>query len=197
MEELKHISPEFDWGDGTTLGNDIVYCASSTGLNSPVLFHHFLQLSIRSSNECNIYLMWIDSNSIVLASNSSFEDISTISKRNASSFHNDNSIGCKCCQCYSKWQAAINLRLSNRARVSRWSVCTHTTRWEGDQAIPSSWAVVCVLHTIYNTRWIQNVLRRGSEVIRSRFLASLPYRGRYLPPRLDVTRNHKVASNPA
>lgn len=54
MEELKHISPEFDWGDGTTLGNDIVYCASSTGLNSPVLFHHFLQLSIRSSNECSI-----------------------------------------------------------------------------------------------------------------------------------------------
>lgn len=54
MEELKHISPEFDWGDGTTLGNDIVYCASSTGLNSPVLFHHFLQLSIRSSNERSI-----------------------------------------------------------------------------------------------------------------------------------------------
>ena len=113
MEELKHISPEFDWGDGTDLGNDIVYCASSTGLNSPVLFHHFLQLSIRSSTNCSILLTRIDSNSIVLASNSSFEDISTISKRNASLFHNDNSLGCKYSQRYSKWQTTINLYLPN------------------------------------------------------------------------------------
>ena len=56
MEELTHISPEFDWGDGSDLGNDIVYCASSTGLNSPVLFHHFLQLSIRSSKAYSILI---------------------------------------------------------------------------------------------------------------------------------------------
>ena len=197
MEELKHISPEFDWGDGTNLGNDIVYCASSTGLNSPVLFHHFLQLSIRSSTNCSIHLTRIDSNSIVLASNSSFEDISTISKRNASLFHNDNSLGCKYSQRYSKWQTTINLYLPNWTGVSRWSVRPHTTRWEGDQAMSSPWAAFCVLHTIYNTRRIQKVLRGGSGVIHSRHIASLPYRGWYLPPRLDFARNHKFAPNSA
>ena len=91
MEELKHISPEFDWGDGTNLENDIVYCASSTGLNSPVLFHHFLQLSIRSSKEVRCIILQIELNSIVLASNSSYEEISTISKRNVPIIYRGNS----------------------------------------------------------------------------------------------------------
>ena len=29
--------------------NDVIYCTSSTGLNSPVLYYHFLQFALKSS----------------------------------------------------------------------------------------------------------------------------------------------------
>ena len=49
MEDLLHIAPEFGWSVEDPARNEVVYCTSSVGLNSPVLFHHFLQLAIRSS----------------------------------------------------------------------------------------------------------------------------------------------------
>ena len=49
MEDLLHIAPEFGWSVEDPARNEVVYCTSSVGFNSPVLFHHFLQLAIRSS----------------------------------------------------------------------------------------------------------------------------------------------------
>ena len=48
MDSLLHVSPEFNWEVENPPTNELVCCASSIGLNSPVLFHHFLQLALRS-----------------------------------------------------------------------------------------------------------------------------------------------------
>ena len=48
MDDLLHISPEFNWNIENPTQNEFIYSASSIGLNSSVLFQHFLQLAIRS-----------------------------------------------------------------------------------------------------------------------------------------------------
>ncbi|KAK8828874.1 hypothetical protein WA538_000877, partial [Blastocystis sp. DL] len=70
-DSLLHVSPEFNWEVENPPTNELVYCASSIGLNSPVLFHHFLQLALSSHTR-----------TIALTSSSSYEDIASVCKRN-------------------------------------------------------------------------------------------------------------------
>lgn len=49
MEDLLHISAELHWSEDYPTKNDVIYCTSSTGLNSPVLYYHFLQFALKSS----------------------------------------------------------------------------------------------------------------------------------------------------
>ena len=143
MDFLLHISPEFNWEVGNPPTNELVYCATSIGLNSPVLFHHFLQLALRSRMiEC--CCLFVDTHTVALTSSSSYEDIASVCKRNVA-FVTLCYIGTQCGSCGSRRLSIVASRRSGGVQVRQPSgrnPVHHITRWS--HANPSSISTTCV-----------------------------------------------------